>query len=166
MKIGTNLALLTTGVALFGGGYWLNSHLSKDVAFDVRNFPMRVDEGRSLPWVLVHTKAFEMRYKESLFLVKKGEFLYLDDEPLSPDSWSPEITEVLKARKARFLVLVIPSKDRFQSFISLVDKARELPVEGIVIESADEPNQLPVPTSPSVTPPACAGGTPSVAADH
>jgi predicted enzyme related to lactoylglutathione lyase len=29
-----------------------------------------------------------------------------------------------------------------------------------------KPNQLPDPTSPSVTPPACAGGAPSVAADH
>jgi hypothetical protein len=29
-----------------------------------------------------------------------------------------------------------------------------------------QPNQLPDPTSPSVTPPAGAGGTPSVAADH
>ena len=29
-----------------------------------------------------------------------------------------------------------------------------------------EPNQLPDPTSPSVTPPAGAGGAPSVAADH
>jgi len=28
------------------------------------------------------------------------------------------------------------------------------------------PNHVPDPTSPSVTPPACAGGAPSVAADH
>ena len=34
------------------------------------------------------------------------------------------------------------------------------------IGRADVPNQLPDPTSPSVTPPAGAGGAPSVAADH
>ena len=32
--------------------------------------------------------------------------------------------------------------------------------------AAETPNQLPDPTSPSVTPPAGAGGAPSVAADH
>jgi hypothetical protein len=34
------------------------------------------------------------------------------------------------------------------------------------VHQEDEPNQLPDPTSPSVTPPAGAGGAPSVAADH
>jgi hypothetical protein len=34
------------------------------------------------------------------------------------------------------------------------------------ISPLPEPNQLPDPTSPSVTPPARAGGAPSVAADH
>jgi hypothetical protein len=33
-------------------------------------------------------------------------------------------------------------------------------------QEGDVPNQLPDPTSPSVTPPAGAGGAPSVAADH
>jgi translation elongation factor EF-Tu-like GTPase len=36
----------------------------------------------------------------------------------------------------------------------------------IVSIAKEEPNHLPDPTSPSVTPPASAGGAPSVAADH
>jgi hypothetical protein len=45
---------------------------------------------------------------------------------------------------------------------------RALQYLGYVVEmpSAQMPNQLPDPTSPSVTPPAGAGGAPSVAADH
>jgi hypothetical protein len=39
-------------------------------------------------------------------------------------------------------------------------------VDGVPKIDKSQPNQLSDPTSPFVTPPAAAGGTPSVAADH
>jgi translation elongation factor EF-Tu-like GTPase len=45
-------------------------------------------------------------------------------------------------------------------------KVASVVVEELLGELRDSANQLPDPTSPSVTPPAGAGGAPSVAADH
>jgi len=66
------------------------------------------------------------------------------------------------------LYLYTPSTEQFyvrlgwQSF----DRTRYRGVKVVMMSKEMTPDQLPDPTSPSVTPPAGAGGAPSVAADH
>jgi hypothetical protein len=54
----------------------------------------------------------------------------------------------------------------FDAGETLLPPDNEVTTKEQLLRLLNTPNQLPDPTSPSVTPPACAGGAPSVAADH
>ena len=70
----------------------------------------------------------------------------------------PEV-EALLAAAASIADVPLDAKGRGKLIIRSVSAKQRPPVRNM-------PNQLPDPTSPSVTPPAGAGGAPSVAADH
>ena len=82
-----------------------------------------------------------------------------------------EIRELVDMCSGRFTVVAFHHYSN-QEFSLTKDQASLISQLGLEVWcdfyslSEDEPNQLPDPTSPSVTPPAGAGGAPSVAADH
>jgi hypothetical protein len=102
---------------------------------------------------------------------------YRDDEPVTPRDQDIECNIWMAGSDERFVILGIDfhnSETGLMNSLHLALAAERSSSEmeaGLVfvtypIEEHKMSNHVPDPTSPSVTPPAGAGGAPSVAADH